>query len=242
MNNQSLAIKEYTEVNKVFGPDNYYNFMNHGYSPPFKNLKGYHKIFKHQSSLYLKLLEGLDTVNKSILDIGCGRGGGVDVLKTVFPSSKIIGLDINPFNINHCRNNIKGVKFIQSNALKIPIENNKFDYITNVESSHCYPDLSSFFNEVKRLLNPKGIFLYTDTFDNNEKNLKNIENLLPFKKIIKEDITKNVIKACNKDYFRWDKLLKNGEAKNINLEIALDKYIKYKSKSLKYIIYTCYNE
>ena len=76
MEKKSLIDYElYTELNEILGPDNYYNFMNHGYSPSVKNLKGHYKIFKHQVSLYLKLFEGLDPTNKDILDIGCGRGG-----------------------------------------------------------------------------------------------------------------------------------------------------------------------
>ena len=241
MNTQDI-INEYIEINKIFGSDNYYNFMNHGYFPSFKNLEGYHKIFKYQSSLYLKLFEGIDITNKSVLDIGCGRGGGVDIIKQTSPTSKVVGLDINPYNINHCKNNIKGVDFIQANSQDIPLNNNTFDYIINVESSHCYPDITRFFNEVKRLLNPGGVFLYTDGFPNRDKVIKGIENHLPFKKIIKEDITKNVMKACNKSYFRWVKILKDSKAKNHYLTTVLEKYLLYKSGNTKYIIYTCYNE
>ena len=37
-----------------------------------------------------------------------------------------------------------------------------FDVVTNIESSHTYPNLRGFFTEVRRVLRSGGRFLYTD--------------------------------------------------------------------------------
>ena len=49
-------------------------FLNHGYSPAYSEFEGVQ--FKHQLSLYKKSIDGISLDNKSILEVGCGRGGG----------------------------------------------------------------------------------------------------------------------------------------------------------------------
>lgn len=44
----------------------------------------------------------------------------------------------------------------------MPFDDQQFDVVMNVESSHCYPSLDLFFREVRRVLRPGGYFLYTD--------------------------------------------------------------------------------
>jgi fatty-acid O-methyltransferase len=237
---------EYTKINKILNLESSNNFMNHGYSPPCEGLQGYHKIFEHQSSLYINLIKDFDTKNKSLLDIGCGRGGGVDLFNQNLSFSRVVGLDLNPQNIEYCTNNIKGVEFFNNDAENLPFKDNTFDFITNVESAHCYQNIDSFFNEVKRVLKPGGFFLYTDVFqvDFNQSPTYNsliVENKLPFKKIIKEDITKNVQKACKKDYSKWKNVLTNPKQIEFHTNISKEKFMLYSLNELKYITYTCYN-
>ena len=243
MNKQQETLNIYKQVNKILGTENISNFMNHGYSPSYKELQGYHKIFKHQSSLYINLIKDFDTKDKSILDIGCGRGGGTDLFAQYFLFSKVVGLDISPENIKHCKNNIKNVNFFEGNAEQLPFPNNTFDFITNIESAHCYENLDNFFNEVKRVLKPKGVFLYTDVFDSDSLQFyspKMVENKLSFKKLIKEDITKNVSKACKKDFLKWKNVLKNPNHIEFWTNISKEKFVLYSLNQSKYITYICY--
>jgi hypothetical protein len=61
--------------------------------------------FKNQVSLYLSLFEKINPNNKDILEIGCGRGGGINSLVKYFNFNKIDACDINenniPFSTHH---------------------------------------------------------------------------------------------------------------------------------------------
>ena len=47
-------------------------------------------------------------------------------------------------------------------AENLPFEDNSFDAIINVESSHCYGNVEQFLREVHRVLRPGGDFLFVD--------------------------------------------------------------------------------
>ena len=52
--------------------------------------------------------------------------------------------------------------FQNGDAENIPYENEFFDIVINVESSHCYSSLDRFFMDVNRVLKNKGVFYYMD--------------------------------------------------------------------------------
>ena len=228
----------YSSLNELFGPTNFYNYMNHGYYPSYANLNGYHKAFKHQASLYRYLFDGIPTKNKKLLEIGCGRGGGIDLLSTQFEFQSIEGCDLNQPNIDHCKKHSKFARFKISDAEHLEYKDNQFDIVLNVESSHHYKDLEKFYSEVKRVLKESGVFLYADAFDSTSS----ADLLLhtTFKKVKKEDITSHVQLACEKDIKNFDKILPDGGIKDFSIALAkrtLSLYKKGKSKYFKYIIY-----
>ena len=66
---------------------------------------------------------------------------------------------------------------MQANAQNLPFQNESFDAVLNVESSHRYPQMEKFLNEVYRVLKPNGYFLFTDFRNNPEiENLKKISH------------------------------------------------------------------
>lgn len=75
-----------------------------------------------------------------------------------------MGIDKDPSAVNFCNKfwGKPGLSFMQGDAQSLPLPDNSFDVIINVESSHRYEDLTRFLGEVKRLLRPNGIFLLTD--------------------------------------------------------------------------------
>ena len=237
MNRKQEIVEHYTDSNLIYGKENLYNFMNHGYSPPYKFLKNYHKIFRHSASLYINLLENINVEKKDLLDIGCGRGGGVDVYRQYFPFSRIVACDITPAQINHCKQNIKNVEFHIMDADDLKFENHSFDIITNVESSHHYANKPTFFNKVYHLLKPNGVFLYTDGFP---PGVSLPDDILPFKRVIKTEITSNVKKALKKEFKIFRKHLKDNEAKNFLINNTITKYVDYTFNDLKYYKYVCY--
>lgn len=226
-------------LNRHLGGDNYYNYLNHGYHPPYQNLFGYHKIFKHQASLYLHLFDDIDTKNKSLLEVGCGRGGGINLLSQMFDFKNIDACDLSEANINHCQKHADGIKFKVADAENLDYENNQFDIIINVESSCYYKKPERFFSKVQKLLKPNGVFLYTDVFE--PQNILYVEQRLPlfFKNIKKEDITHNVIQACDQDIVHFDKVISNKDIKESYINVAKEKGNYYRIGWIFYFKYVC---
>ena len=224
----------FTHINTFFESTNV-DFMNHGYYPSHNFIKKEDKIFKNQLSLYLSLFDNLKFTNKNILEVGCGRGGGIKGLSKYFNFTEIYACDLNKKNIEYCNKNNTNINFKVSNAESLDYENNYFDIVINVESSHNYQNPSLFFNEVRRVLKPDGIFLYTDlglvihTFPNFFRLFKNI---------IRTDITKNVANACKEDIENFKSLKIKQEVKERLISIAEKKYYtEYSLRNNQYIKY-----
>lgn len=177
-------------------------FMNYGYSKDEEKLELSKKDEKNRYSiqLYHNAVKGADITGKEILEVGCGRGGGLSYINRYLLPKKISGIDLNKKAIKFCKKHYdsKNSFFAQANAQKLPFEDNAFDIVLNVESSHRYPKQEQFFNEVYRVLKPGGYFLFTDFRTQNETNQVKLELDLKNSKLkveMKEDITANVVEA-----------------------------------------------
>jgi ubiquinone/menaquinone biosynthesis C-methylase UbiE len=209
---QNEIIEKYNEVHRnTLGLD-WFIFMNDGYMPldkhgfpttcnNFPELLEHHKFWKYQSYLYISLLQLGGIYSNSnhgpLLDIGCGRGGGLSVYRDYFNFKSLTGLDINKNQIEFCQHTHQGIDFVEGSAMELPFEDDAFDVITNVESSNYYICYDDFIKEVYRTLTPNGLFLYTDAFVNNT-----IDNVIfqftnnNFELVSNTDITSNVRSAC----------------------------------------------
>ena len=68
--------------------------------------------------------------------------------------------------------NPRALKFVEGNAMQLSFEDESFDVIYNVESSHCYSNMPQFISEAYRILRPGGYFAWTDFRDS--KSMKSI--------------------------------------------------------------------
>jgi len=141
-------------------------FMNYGFAEDTDNisLEAKDEPNRFPIQLYHQLVRAHDLQNKDILEIGCGRGGGLAFLTKLLQPLSATGIDLDPTAVEFCNKHWSkpGLSFIQGNAQQIPLPDNSFDVIINVESSHRYENLNLFLNEVRRLLRPEGVFLITD--------------------------------------------------------------------------------
>lgn len=101
-----------------------------------------------------------------VLDVGCGRGGTIWVMANHFHARQLVGLDLSSSAIRFdaATHRYDHVSFLEGDAEHLPFAHGSFDVVSNVESSHSYPDIGAFYNEVSRVLRPGGAFLYTDVF------------------------------------------------------------------------------
>ena len=82
------------------------------------------------------------------------------------PFKKVTAIDYSSNAIALCRktHSERNLEFLEGDALNIPFNDNSYDIVLNVESSHCYPDIPKFLSEVKRVLKPGGFFVWTDLY------------------------------------------------------------------------------
>lgn len=104
---------------------------------------------------------------RRLLDIGCGNGIGLKASSELLKTEYALGIDLVNKLVTHATRNFhKGnkINYIQSDAEHLPLASDSFDIITNLESSHLYPQIEHFFEEVARVLAPGGFFCYADIY------------------------------------------------------------------------------
>lgn len=178
-----------------------FRFMNYGYidseSPELDSSDEAYRLF---IQLYHMNIRDVSLENKEVLEVGSGRGGGASwIAKTMKPSS-LIGLDFSREAVSLCNKwyEQENLDFREGNAQDLPFQKNSFDVVYNVESSHCYGDMSKFVSEVFRVLKNGGSFCWTDFRD--EESMKKTEKIFinsGFSIVSKKEITQEVIQALD---------------------------------------------
>ena len=224
-------------------------FMNYGYSKNNQKivLKEEDEKNRYSIQLYNHTVEGVDIKAKNILEVGCGRGGGLSYINSYFSPNKVTGIDLNKKAIDFCNKfySKSNSVFIQADAQDLPFSESSFDIVINVESSHRYPKVELFINEVYRVLKPGGVLLLTDFGQN--KNLKILEKYMVnagFNIQKKEDITNEIIEALNLSTpdrkILIDKIVPN-YLKNIAHQFAATEgsktYKQFSSRHFEYVYY-----
>ncbi len=167
--------------------------------------------YRYCIQLYHHMASVIDLRGKDVLEVGCGRGGGASFIMRYLKSNSIVGTDITTNAIRFCNQHydIKGLSFVLNNAEDLQLDDNSFDVVINIESSHCYTMMEHFLKGVCRVLKPQGYFLFAD--------LRAKEQLGSLKRqlentgltMLKEEIiTPNIIQALNLDNKRKHELIK----------------------------------
>jgi ubiquinone/menaquinone biosynthesis C-methylase UbiE len=189
-------------------------FMNYGYTEPGKmiDLEGKDEINRYCIQLYHHIAEMVDLKDKKIVEIGSGRGGGLAYVSRNFNPLSSTGVDIEKSAVafsNRMFGNER-LQYIVGNAVKLPLADEFYDVVMNVESSHRYLSMSSFLGEVHRILKPEGYFLFTDfRSDHQWTDVNGLLKDARFEVLKETDITDNVIDALEKDSYRREKLVKS---------------------------------
>jgi SAM-dependent methyltransferase len=201
-------------------------FMNYGFADDTAEmtLDSVDEPNRYPIQLYHQLVKAHDLENKDILEIGCGRGGGLAFLTKLLKPSSAIGIDRDPTAVDFCNKywGKPGLSFIQGDAQCLPLPDDSFDVIINVESCHRYENMGLFLAEVKRLLRPDGIFLLTD-FRTNQQMAELISQFNESGLVLtgNDNVTSQVVRALELDDDRRRNLVKNLVPRFLH-RIALD--------------------
>jgi ubiquinone/menaquinone biosynthesis C-methylase UbiE len=178
-----------------------------------------HEAERFQTQLYTELLNLLDhrldfCRIARVLEISCGRGGGLGHLaRHLPPRVQLIGLDFSAHAIAFCQERyaaVANLDFVRGHALQLPFEDGSFDLVINVEASHVYGNDAAFLREVRRVLNPQGRFLFADY--RTRRKVPMLERLAGAAGLAGElrDITPNVVRACELDAERRRRIIRTG--------------------------------
>ena len=196
-------------------------FMNYGFIPLSDIEEGKMELAfqaddveeRLNANLYHAVVsEVKDKLNGSVvLEVGAGRGGGASFITRYFHPRNYTGMDYSEravalSSVRH--SSVKELSFAHGDAENIPFANESFDFVLNVESSHCYAHVEKFFSESYRVLKTGGYFLMAD-FRGVNVSAQLIEQLqsLPWKKFSHTDITGNVLAALDEDDIRKRRMI-----------------------------------
>lgn len=98
---------------------------------------------------------------KKVLDLGCNTGYGSNILSQT--AKNVIGVDVSNQAVETAKKEFKNniVSFQQIDGERLPFDNNEFDIIVSFQVIEHIVDYSKYIGEIKRVLSPKGIVLFT---------------------------------------------------------------------------------
>lgn len=134
-----------------------------------------------------------------VVDVGCGRGGTAALLAAKL-GADVLGIDLSPEAIAFCRRTHSHlpIRFEVGDAEHLPIADASCDVVTNLESSHTYPDMRAFLCEVRRVLRPGGWFLHSDLLPSARwPEVRAIMGTLGLTVETDREITANVLASCD---------------------------------------------
>lgn len=110
-----------------------------------------------------ELLSVADLKNhQTVLDAGCGFGGTLAGIQTRWKEMNLVGINIDPRQLEIARQQVPGVCFIEGDACVLPFESSTFDRVLAVECIFHFPSRLQFLKEAARVLKPGGLIALSD--------------------------------------------------------------------------------
>jgi ubiquinone/menaquinone biosynthesis C-methylase UbiE len=199
--------------NRVYGQDwGAVTTNNYGFAPAEGDAPERFQFQMYAEHLKALQLSGRLKHRTDLLEVSCGRGGGLAHLAGRWPGAlAAVGLDWSHNALATCHERHRQnahLSFVRGNALALPFADRSFDVVLNVEASNDYRDYAAFFHEVSRVLRDDGVFLYCDT--RRPDRIPGTAEALRDAGLAGEmrDITANVVEACRLDTARRRALIR----------------------------------
>jgi SAM-dependent methyltransferase len=198
-------------------------FLNYGYVPTDSNNESAFIVrdgtFNANSvRLVFEVIGSLDLNGRTVVEVGCGRGGNSRLVAEKF-SAQVIGIDMSSEAIAFCQKThlSDSTDFRVGNALNLPLDDASCDAVVNVESSHSYGNLPKFLSEVRRICRPDAWFLHTDFLSPEDWDyVRTRLRALGFSTEADRDITANVLASRDQASGNWAQVYGDGNARVAN--------------------------
>lgn len=185
------TMRSYEQYDAAIGDSPDGGWMNHGYAPAAGD-----DVWRFQRELYF-VVAGRLPRGARLLEVGCGRGAGLEALARAHNLSMAVGVDLLPAHVDAARLRFPRLHFVRGHASNLPFSPGSFDAVLNIESAHMYPDFARFLRQVARVLVAGGSFLFADTYHRGALPvLQQHFDARPELKGALVDITDRVCEAC----------------------------------------------
>lgn len=120
-----------------------------------------------QREIGRRMLERLDYVRlepRTVLDLGCGTGDALDHLARRYRKARLVGLDFAPGMLRRARRRggwLRRPHAVCADAERLPLATASVDLIVSNATIQWCNDLDATFGEVRRVLRPGGLLLFT---------------------------------------------------------------------------------
>ncbi len=117
---------------------------------------------------------GRDQRKLRLIDIGCGTGRFLDLVKQVWPRLPVLGLDLSEAYVGHARRHLKRwsrIQFVVAKAEAIPAPDNSCDAVTSIFMLHELPPevRRAVIAEAARVLKPGGRLVLVDSLQRGDE-------------------------------------------------------------------------
>ena len=159
-----------------------YKINSHDVSAAFSGAaEAYGEVSLLQQTVADRLIESFELIKVNptcVLDLGSGTGYGSRQLKKRFKKSHFFQCDISGEMLSVSKQKSKSFfsknHFFCADAGQIPVKSNQFDLVfSNLMLQWC-GDLDSVFKEIRRVLKPSGVFLFSSFGPDTLKDVKRV--------------------------------------------------------------------
>jgi SAM-dependent methyltransferase len=111
------------------------------------------------------LAAGRVTDGGRVLDVGCGFGGTLDLLRVRAPRCRLVGLNIDERQLRWARRLLApapAIPFLAGDGCRLPVAGGSLDHVLAVECVFHFPSRRAFFREAARVVQPGGTLALSD--------------------------------------------------------------------------------
>lgn len=103
----------------------------------------------------------------TVLEIGCGRGAGVEVILRQFRAARVFAIDLDPRQIQCAQQHLQGrydgrFTLTEADTERLPFANETFDAVFDFGALHHVPNWQGAVSEIRRVLKPGGAFFFEE--------------------------------------------------------------------------------